>query len=112
MTPAGSQWLNVTQAAYKVDVRLISVALGTGYVQFVAADPMRWYIEFRGLGAANTAPLILPGVVPDGMPTGTNMPVPGPYKYADCPSVVTGPFFIDNTLAPQVVVIAVRYVGP
>ena len=58
------------------------------------ADPQRWWVTFSTSGAPGEVPQIFPGPFAGDFPPTTRATYDGPYKFHDCPSVVTGEWYV------------------
>lgn len=107
--PAKAPSLAATVAAYETRVRVL-VPPAAGYGLLLAADPRRWYVEFRGFTGATTNPNVYPnggGLTVTGQVSATGVQV---YKFRDCPALTTGPFYAFNDGTASWLVIEELYV--
>jgi hypothetical protein len=71
---------------------------GTGWQKLLDADPSRLWVQFLTDGVAGTTFAIIPGPIPDlWVPTGFTLDRID-YKFKDCPTVVTGEWYLYDTL--------------
>lgn len=105
-----SQRLAITAAKYQTVVTVFQTA-GAGVRDILTPNPRRWYLEvWRDSGGA-LGNCVFPqpyGPISD---FGDRTLIGGPYKYWDCPSLVTGGFGVLDDGINNIITVEVIYIG-
>lgn len=80
-------------------------------VQLLPLNPKRYYLEIRGETTGSPWHVALPGPILPPNAYNAQTTTPQIYKFADCPSLVTGEFYIFDDGFDQIITIEVIYVG-
>lgn len=99
-----------TSALYQTQVSEATPPIGS-WTRILAADARRYYVKFILEGGLGNVPRILPGPGQDLTVSGTNGDGTAEYHWRDCPSVVTGEWWMDGTGTMVVTIIESLYVG-
>lgn len=91
-------------AQYKTNNYIFETWSSTSYDLVLAANPMRWYVEFQFSGGAISQFFLVPGPIPNGFLNYQGTRTVAQYKFNDCPSIVTGEFYALSQM-PAVLII-------
>lgn len=108
--PAVKVSMSAINAGYLTVNSIVTTAVN-GLQRILRAEPRRYYLRFQPGSATSVNGPLMPGppLAIVGGPFG--LTIPQEWKWRDCPSIVTGEWFVDVAPGNQFVITEVWYVG-